>query len=127
MQMIAEIYGVLRDGLGMKPKEIAPVFAKWNKGRSTPTSSRSPRRCWKRPIRRPKKPVVDIILDRAGQKGTGQVVGHRGAEARRAGNRHRGAVAARVISSMKAEREAAEKAYGKAKKPKLDISDRRRC
>ncbi|RWE87078.1 MAG: NADP-dependent phosphogluconate dehydrogenase, partial [Mesorhizobium sp.] len=33
MQMIAEIYGILRDGLGMAPKEIAQVFAGWNKGR----------------------------------------------------------------------------------------------
>ena len=33
MQMIAEIYGVLRDGLGMKPKAIGEVFARWNKGR----------------------------------------------------------------------------------------------
>src|SRR5690606_37996223 len=30
MQMIAEIYGILRDGLGMEAKEIAPVFAHWN-------------------------------------------------------------------------------------------------
>ncbi len=33
MQMIAEIYGVLRDGLGMAPKEIGKVFGDWNKGR----------------------------------------------------------------------------------------------
>ena len=33
MQMIAEIYGVLRDGLGMGPKEIAPEIADWNMGR----------------------------------------------------------------------------------------------
>ncbi|MGO4834749.1 NAD(P)-binding domain-containing protein, partial [Rhizobiaceae sp. 2RAB30] len=33
MQMIAEIYGILRDGLGLSAKEIAPVFAGWNRGR----------------------------------------------------------------------------------------------
>jgi 6-phosphogluconate dehydrogenase len=32
MQMIAEIYGILRDGLGMKPKEIAAVFAELEQG-----------------------------------------------------------------------------------------------
>ena len=37
MQMIAEIYGILRDGLGMAPKEIGQVFAEWNKGSSIPT------------------------------------------------------------------------------------------
>src|SRR5690348_2671042 len=33
MQMIAEIYGILRDGLGMQPKEIGKVFEQWNQGR----------------------------------------------------------------------------------------------
>ena len=37
MQMIAEIYGIMRDGLGMAPTEMATVFARWNKGRSNPT------------------------------------------------------------------------------------------
>src|SRR5690606_37496541 len=35
MQMIAEIYGILRDGLGMSAGDIAPVFAAWNRGRLT--------------------------------------------------------------------------------------------
>ena len=33
MQMIAEIYGILRDGLKMSAAEIAAVFGEWNKGR----------------------------------------------------------------------------------------------
>ena len=32
MQMIAEIYGILRDGLGLSPVEIGKIFDKWNKG-----------------------------------------------------------------------------------------------
>ncbi|HTN61293.1 MAG TPA: NAD(P)-binding domain-containing protein, partial [Devosia sp.] len=32
MQMIAEVYGVMRDGLGMSPKEASAVFKEWNKG-----------------------------------------------------------------------------------------------
>ena len=58
------------------------------------------------------KPMVDIILDRAGQKGTGNwsVI-----EAQQLGvpaTAIEAAVAARVLSSIKDEREAAEKAYG---------------
>ncbi len=37
LQMIAEIYGILRDGLKMTAQEIGEVFGAWNKGRSTPT------------------------------------------------------------------------------------------
>jgi hypothetical protein len=122
MQMIAEIYGVLRDGLGMKPKEIAPVFAKWNKGRLNSYLIEITAKVLEATDPKTAKPVVDMILDRAGQKGTGK---WSAIEAQKLGvpaTAIEAAVAARVISSMKAEREAAEKAYGKAKKPKLDIS-----
>lgn len=122
MEMIAEIYGVLRDGLGMKAKQIAPVFARWNKGRlnsylieitATVLDAIDPKT---------KKPIVDVILDRAGQKGTGK---WSAIEAQKLGIPATGieaAVAARVISSMKGEREAAEKAYGKTRKAKLEGS-----
>lgn len=111
MQMIAEIYGVLRDGLGMPAADIGAVFAEWNRGRlnsylieitadvlvaGDPTTG---------------LPVVDIILDSAGQKGTGRwaVI-----EAQMMGVPATGieaAVAARSLSSMKAERETAARAY----------------
>jgi 6-phosphogluconate dehydrogenase len=114
MQMIAEIYGILRDGLGMGPKEIGAVFADWNKGRlnsylieitATVLAADDPKTGL---------PVVDIILDRAGQKGTGKwsVI-----EAQQLGvpaTAIEAAVAARVLSSLKNERLAAERAYGKA-------------
>ncbi len=32
MQMIAEVYGIMRDGLGMTPEAIAAVFERWNEG-----------------------------------------------------------------------------------------------
>ena len=121
MQMIAEIYGVLRDGLGMKPKEIGQVFAKWNKGRLNSYLIEITAEVLAADDAKTKKPVVNIILDRAGQKGTGK---WSAIEAQKLGvpaTAIEAAVAARVISSMKSEREAAEKAYGKAKKPKLDI------
>ena len=32
MQMIAEVYGLMRDGSGLARSEIAPVFRSWNRG-----------------------------------------------------------------------------------------------
>jgi 6-phosphogluconate dehydrogenase len=113
MQMIAEIYGVLRDGLGLQPNEIAPVFAGWNKGRLNSYLIEITAKVLEVDDPQTGKPIVDIILDRAGQKGTGK---WSAIEAQKLGvpaTAIEAAVAARVISSMKAEREAAEKAYGK--------------
>ena len=112
MQMIAEIYGILRDGLGMAPKEIGSVFADWNKGRLNSYLIEITAEVLKADDAKTGKPVVDIILDRAGQKGTGKwsVI-----EAQQLGipaTAIEAAVAARVLSSLKDERLAAEKVYG---------------
>ncbi len=112
MQMIAEIYGMLRDGLGMGPKQIAPVFAGWNEGRLASYLIEITAKVLAADDPQTGRPVVDIILDRAGQKGTGKwsVI-----EAQQLGipaTAIEAAVAARVLSSMKDERLAAEKVYG---------------
>jgi 6-phosphogluconate dehydrogenase len=112
MQMIAEIYGVLRDGLGMAAKEIAPVFAEWNQGRLNSYLIEITANVLAADDPKTGRPVVDVILDRAGQKGTGKwsVI-----EAQQLGipaTAIEAAVAARVLSSLKDERIAAEKAYG---------------
>ncbi|TGP23529.1 MULTISPECIES: NADP-dependent phosphogluconate dehydrogenase [unclassified Mesorhizobium] len=112
MQMIAEIYGILRDGLGMEPNEIGRVFAEWNKGRLNSYLIEITAKVLAADDPKTGKPVVDVILDRAGQKGTGKwsVI-----EAQQLGipaTAIEAAVAARVLSSIKDERQAAEKAYG---------------
>lgn len=120
MEMIAEVYGVLRDGLGMKPKDIGKVFEKWNRGRLNSYLIEITGKVLSAVDPKTKKPVVDIILDRAGQKGTGK---WSAIEAQKLGvpaTAIEAAVAARVISSMKPEREEAAKVYGKPAKIKLD-------
>jgi len=112
MQMIAEIYGVLRDGLGMAPKAIGEVFAGWNKGRLNSYLIEITAEVLAADDPQTGEPVVEIILDRAGQKGTGRwsVI-----EAQTIGipaTAIEAAVAARALSAMKNERLAAEKAYG---------------
>jgi 6-phosphogluconate dehydrogenase len=111
MQMISEIYGLMRDGLGMKAPEIAAVFKKWNTGRLNSYLIEITAEVMSVIDAKAKKPIVDIILDRAGQKGTGKwaVI-----EAQTMGipaTTIEAAVAARVLSSMKTERGIAEKAY----------------
>ena len=71
MQMIAEIYGVMRDGLGMAPKAIAEVFDKWNKGTLNSYLIEITAEVLAAEDPKTGKPLVDLILDQAGQKGTG--------------------------------------------------------
>ena len=70
MQIICEAYQALRDGLSLSPDEIADIFEKWNLG---PLDSYLMEISVD--VLRHKTeeglPLVDIILDKAGQKGTG--------------------------------------------------------
>ncbi len=112
MQMIAEIYGILRDGLGMPAKEIGKVFRRWNQGRLNSYLIEITAEVLAADDAATGMPIVDVILDRAGQKGTGK---WSAIEAQTLGvpaTAIEAAVAARVLSAMKAEREAAEIAYG---------------
>jgi 6-phosphogluconate dehydrogenase len=116
MQMIAEIYGVLRDGLGMAPKAIGEVFAKWNRGRLNSYLIEITAAVLAANDPKSGKPMVDMIVDSAGQKGTGRwaVI-----EAQMMGvpaTAIEAAVAARSLSSMRTERGAAESLYAKTAK-----------
>ena len=111
MQMISEVYGVLRDGLHMEAKEIGKVFKKWNKGRLNSYLIEITAAVLAADDKTTGKPMVDLIVDQAGQKGTGKwsVI-----EAQMMGvpaTAIEAAVAARGLSSFKAERLLAEKAY----------------
>jgi 6-phosphogluconate dehydrogenase len=123
MQMIAEIYGVLRDGLGLPAKDIGQVFGKWNAGQLNSYLIEITAAVLAADDPKSGNPMVDMIVDSAGQKGTGRwaVI-----EAQMMGVPATGieaAVAARGLSSMKAEREAAERAYGASAKP-FNVPDR---
>ncbi|MGH6859836.1 MAG: NADP-dependent phosphogluconate dehydrogenase [Phyllobacterium sp.] len=119
MQMIAEVYGVLRDGLGLDSEAIGRIFEKWNAG---PLNSYLIEITAKVLLATDKKtgtPAVDVILDSAGQKGTGRWAA---IEAQMLGIPATGieaAVAARSISSMVKQRGEAAKVYGELKTNKL--------
>jgi 6-phosphogluconate dehydrogenase len=111
MQMIAEIYGMLRDGLGLSPARMSDIFVKWNEGPLQSYLIEITAKVLGAVDPDTNKPIVDLILDRAGQKGTGR---WSAIEAQRLGipaTTIEAAVAARSLSAIKEERVNAEAAY----------------
>jgi 6-phosphogluconate dehydrogenase len=112
MQMIAEIYGILRDGLGMGATEIGDVFGKWNTGRLNSYLIEISEKVLKAKDPISGKPMVDVIVDSAGQKGTGKWSVIEAQNMGVAATAIEAAVAGRVLSSQRTERLAAEKQFG---------------
>jgi len=122
MQMIAEVYGVMRDGLGMTAPQIAETFASWNQGPlqsylieisaqvSAATDTHSG------------KPMLDMILDRAGQKGTGRWTVIEAQHLAATIPAIEAAVMARNLSSRLEERLAGEAVFGAAPKPGVALT-----
>ncbi|ARO13975.1 6-phosphogluconate dehydrogenase [Ketogulonicigenium robustum] len=112
MQMIAEIYAILRDGSGLPAGQIGDVFADWNTRGLSSYLVEITATVLKEVDTETGKPLVDLIVDEAGQKGTGRwsVI-----EAQKLGigaTALEAAVAARCISSARHLRLAAAEVYG---------------
>jgi len=122
MQMIAEVYGVMRDGLGMDAKACAQVFKEWNKGPLNSYLIEITGYVLDAVDSETGKPLVDVILDKAGQKGTGRWSAIVAQQLGVAATAIEGAVAARSISALKNERVAAEEAYGRRAVKTADLS-----
>ena len=112
MQMIAEIYGLLRDGLGMPAQEIGAQFDRWNEGPLNSYLIEIAGKALAATDADTGQPVVDIILDRAGQKGTGRWSAIESQMLGVPATAIESAVASRSLSARKDEREAAEQLYG---------------
>ncbi|GGH82465.1 6-phosphogluconate dehydrogenase [Pullulanibacillus pueri] len=72
MQLIAESYHLLREVAGLSVEEAAEVFAEWNKGELDSFLIEITANALTKKDPETGKPMVDIILDRAGNKGTGK-------------------------------------------------------
>ena len=72
MQLIAEVYGVLRHGLGRSPEDIGEQFARWNEGPLQSYLVEITAQILQTADKETGAPVVDVIVDAAGQKGTGR-------------------------------------------------------
>ncbi len=109
MQLICESYNLLKDMCGLSPTELSGVFGKWNKGvlDSYLIEITSEILAYTDP--ETKKPLVDFILDTAGQKGTGKWTIDAATDNGVALTLIAEAVFSRCISAQKDERVAASK------------------
>jgi 6-phosphogluconate dehydrogenase len=110
MQLICEAYQLLKDSLGLTADELHEVFTEWNEGELDSYLIEITRDIFG------KKdddgaPVVDKILDTAGQKGTGKWTGISSLELGVPVTLIGEAVYARCLSAMKDERVAASKVF----------------
>jgi len=71
MQIICEAYDVLKSGLGLNSDEIADIFEKWNNGPLDSYLMEISVEVLRHKSSDTNTPIVDLILDKAGQKGTG--------------------------------------------------------
>lgn len=118
MQMIAEIYGLLRDRQCLSAGEMAPIFARWNEGRLHSYLIEITAAVLATTDPATGAPLVDMILDRAGQKGTGRWAAIEAQTLAIPATAIEAAVAARSLSAMKALREQAAAAYDGSSVPR---------
>jgi len=71
MQLIAEAYDLIRRGTGKSPAEIADIFAEWNRGELESYLIEITAEVLRQTDAATGQPLVDVILDQAGAKGTG--------------------------------------------------------
>jgi 6-phosphogluconate dehydrogenase len=109
MQLIAESYAVLKSVLGLSNEELAKVYTEWNKGELDSYLIEITSRILAKKDDKTGKHLVDVILDRAAQKGTGKWTSQSALDLGVPLQLITEAVFARVLSSMKDERVAASK------------------
>jgi 6-phosphogluconate dehydrogenase len=122
MQMIAEVWGLLRDGMGRSPADAASLFEKWNSGRLRSYLVEISGKVLSSVDPKTGKPMVDVILDRAGQKGTGRWTVIEALQLGQSASTIEAAVGARSWSSAKAAREMGARLF-KGPDGGLDLSD----
>ena len=104
MQMICEAYHLLRHVVGMTPEEMSAVFGEWNEGVLDSYLIEITRDILAHTDDETGKPMVDVILDTAGQKGTGKWTGIEALQLGAPTATITEAVFARCISALKEER-----------------------
>ena len=117
MQMIAEVYGLMRDGMGHDYAAIGDIFARWNEGELASYLIEISANVARATDGETGEPLLTVIRDAAGQKGTGRWTAieaqHLGAPV----TAIEAAVAARNMSAAKALREEGEARFGAGPQP----------
>jgi 6-phosphogluconate dehydrogenase len=109
MQLIAEAYDLLKNALGLESKQLARIFKQWNDGLLQSFLIDITAKVLKKKDDKSDAALVDMILDKAGQKGTGKWTLKVAADMDVPTPTMNAAVEARLLSSYKDERVAASK------------------
>ncbi|MGB0744220.1 MAG: NADP-dependent phosphogluconate dehydrogenase [Opitutales bacterium] len=109
MQMICEAYDLMQNVLGLTPAEMGDIFSEWNQGELDSFLIEITADILKQADPVTGKPFVDIVLDTAGQKGTGKWTSVNALDMGTPAPTVAEAVFARCLSAVKDERVAAEK------------------
>jgi len=125
MQLICEAYAIMKNVLGMETPELAEIFTQWNKGELDSYLIDITSQIFRKIDPETGKPLVDVILDKAGQKGTGMWTLQSAIAQSVVISTINAAVEARVISSRKEERVAASKILPQPQ-PEKFIGDRKK-
>lgn len=125
MQLIAEAYYILKHGLGLEERKIHEVFASWNEGELNSYLIEITRDILGKVDKETGRPMVELILDTAGQKGTGKWTSQVALDLGVSAPTITEAVYARFISAIKDQRVEASKVLkgpeGKVKANKEDF------
>ncbi|MBU2958255.1 NADP-dependent phosphogluconate dehydrogenase [Paracoccus sp. 1_MG-2023] len=117
MQMIAEVYGLMRDGDGMDAGAISEVFSRWNEGVLSSYLIEISAKVTAAADPHSGKAMPDVILDRAGQKGTGRWTAIEAQHLAAPIPVIEAAVMARNVSARLEERRAGQDRFGAAPQP----------
>ena len=123
MQLICEAYQLLKDGLGLTADELAEVFAEWNKGELDSFLIDISAQIFAKKDD-DGQPMVDKILDTAGQKGTGKWTAISALDLGMPVTLIGESVFSRCLSAIKEERVAASEVL-EGPKAKTDVGDRK--
>ncbi|MFC4778408.1 NADP-dependent phosphogluconate dehydrogenase [Paenibacillus sp. GCM10023252] len=109
MQLICEAYDLLKNVLGVGAEELHEIFAEWNKGELDSYLIEITTEIFSKYDPETGKPMVDVILDAAGQKGTGKWTSQSSLDLGVPLSIITESVFTRFLSAMKEERVAASK------------------
>jgi len=104
MQLIAEVYDLLARGLRLSAKEMSAVFQAWNAGDLRSYLVEITAEVLAKTDAETGRPLVDIILDEAQQKGTGKWTSQHALDIGAPIPTINAAVESRILSALKAER-----------------------
>ena len=107
MQLIAEAYDILQQVLKLTAAELAEIFASWNEGELDSFLIEITSKIFRRIDEESGNPLVDMVLDKAKQKGTGKWTSQNAMDLGAPIPTINRAVTGRIVSSLKSERQAA--------------------